>query len=106
MKPEQTEILWKELFEILKKLTDQKEIDARKLEEIGQMIKSFEERSAAMEVTALPTDISPITHTIENGIEKIKTMLSAQPKSIVREFHFHLFPKINIKEYYQTYSKL
>ncbi|HSZ86762.1 MAG TPA: hypothetical protein VK787_12085 [Puia sp.] len=70
------------------------------------MIKSFEEELATMKITALPTDLSPVTQTIENGIEEIKKILSAQPKSIIREFHFHLFPKINIKEYYQTYSKL
>jgi hypothetical protein len=87
-------------------LTDQKAIDAGKLEEIRQKIKSFEERLAAMKATSLPTDLSPITQTIDKGIEEIKAVLSVQPKSIVREFHFHIFPKINIKEYYQTYSKL
>ncbi|HEX4373835.1 MAG TPA: hypothetical protein VHZ50_11075 [Puia sp.] len=106
MKPEQAEILWKELFEILKILTDQKEIEAAKLEEIRQMIKSFEENLVAMKMTALPTDLSPVVQTINNGIEELKKIVLAQPKSVVREFHFHLFPKINIKEYYQTYGKL
>jgi hypothetical protein len=106
MKPEQAEILWKELFEILKILTDQKAIDTATQEKILQVVRSFDEKLTNMQVTALPTDLSPVDQTIYNGIEELKKIVSAQPKTIVREFHFHLFPKINIKEYYQTYSSL
>ena len=33
-------------------------------------------------------------------------MITAMPRAIKREWHFHFFPKLNIKEYYQTYSRL
>jgi len=36
----------------------------------------------------------------------IKLTVAAQPKNTVREFSFHLFPKLNIMEYYRTYSRL
>jgi hypothetical protein len=106
MKPEAVEQVLMEVLEELKTLKEQKEKEGKLLVALCQTVKSFEEKLSSMKVTALPTDLSHIEQQLKKGIIELQTILAAKPKNIIRDFNFHLFPKLNIKEYYQTYSKL
>jgi hypothetical protein len=106
LKPEAIEHVLMEVLEELKTLKGQKEKEGKILEELCQTVKSFEEKLSSMKVTALPTDLAPVEQELRKGINDLQSILAAKPKNITRDFTFHLFPKLNIKEYYQTYSKL
>jgi hypothetical protein len=106
MKPEAIEQVLMEVLEELKTLKGQKEKEGKILEELCQTVKSFEEKLSTMKVTALPTDLSSVEQQLKKGIIGLQTIMEEKPKNITRDFNFHLFPKLNIKEYYQTYSKL
>src|SRR6185437_5453289 len=66
----------------------------------------FEEKLEKQKEITVSVDTKPILDIVKKAIEDIELTVAAQPKNTVREFSFHLFPKLNIMEYYRTYSRL
>jgi hypothetical protein len=106
MKPEEINQVLMEIFDELKTLKEQEEKRSKTLEDLSQVVKSFDEKLSTMKVTALPTDLTPVEQQLAKGINNLQAILESRPKNIIRYFNFHFFPKLNIKEYYRTYSKL
>lgn len=101
IEPVLTEIL-EDIIELSRKVEGARKIN----EQVCELLSSFDKKLSDVKINAPAIDLGPVNEKIENGVLEIKTTLDAQPKTIKRDCNFHLFPKINIKEYYQTYSKL
>ena len=46
-------------------------------------------------------NVQPIATAIDSGLDKIKSTIEAQPKSITKQFRVLLFPEYNAMEYYK-----
>ena len=106
MNSESIETVLTEVCEEIKSLKQLAEKQKAELENLSSDIKTFDGRLSEMRVTALPTNFTPIEGKLNDWFIKTQFILESYPKKIHREFHFHFFPKINIMEYYRTYSKL
>jgi len=106
MKPDSIETVLNGVCEEVKSLKQLVELQKVELEKLGNQVRSFDGKLLEMKATPLHTDLSSIEEQVNVGIKRLHSALENYPKKITREFHFHFFPKINIKEYYQTYSKL
>src|SRR5580692_5358602 len=100
MNEEVIEPVLQEMLEEIKQLTEEVKSGKKKSEDAIDLLKNFEYKISAIKANAPEVNLSPINKIIENGILIIKHAIEAQPKTVNREFHFHLFPKLNIKEYY------
>ena len=105
MKEEVIEPVLQEMLEEIKQLAEEVKRSKKTNEEAIELLKKCDNKLSEIKVNASEVNLSPVNKTIENGISRITNAIEAQPKIIRREFHFHFFPKINIKEYYQTYSR-
>ena len=106
MNTEVIEPVLQEMLEEIKQLTEEAKSGKKKSEDAIELLKNFDNKISDIKVNAPEVNLSSINKCIENGIFKITNAIEAQPKIIRREFHFHFFPKLNINEYYQTYSRL
>ena len=106
MNEEVIEPVLQEMLEEIKQLTEEVKSGKKTSEDAIDLLKNFDNKLSEIKVSAPEVNLSPVNKTIENGIFKITNAIEAQSKIIRREFHFHFFPKLNIKEYYQTYSRL
>src|SRR5580704_18227025 len=95
-----------EVCEDLEHIKKQNQENVNDVKHMIDRLDGIDKKFSAIKVESEPVDLSPMEQLILNSISDIITNINAQPKPIVKEYHFHLFPKMNIKEYYQTYSKL
>ncbi len=106
MNEELIEPVLQEMLDDIKQLTEEVKSGKKTSEDAIDLLKNFDNKLSAIKVNAPEVNLSPVNKTIENGIFKITNAIEAQPKIIKREFHFHFFPKLNIMDYYRTYSRL
>lgn len=90
----------------LENFKKQQEKDGKAIAKVLQAVETFDEKMTSKKTVPLETDLSPVKELIEEQNLRTQAMIAAIPKVIKREYHFHFFPKVNIKEYYQTYSRL
>lgn len=106
MKTDEIDTVLNNLCEEVKSLKQLCELQKAELEKLGSQVKAFDGKLLEMKATPLRTDLSSVEDKINIGIKRLQTALENYPKKIIREFHLHFFPKINIMDYYKTYSKL
>jgi hypothetical protein len=95
-----------EVCQDLENIKKQNQENVKHVKHVIERLDGIDNKFSSIKVEAEPVDLLPMEQLILKSIADITTNINAQPKPIVREFHFHFFPKMNIKEYYQTYSKL
>jgi hypothetical protein len=106
MKQDGSEEIEMAILQDLKLFRKQQEKDSKTIGQALEKIDAFNEKLTSMKALPLETDLSPVKELIEEQNLRILAMIAAIPKAIKREYHFHFFPKLNIKEYYQTYNRL
>jgi hypothetical protein len=106
MKQDGSEEIEMAILQDLKMFKRQQEKDSKAIAQALEKIDTFYDKLASMKALPLETDLRPVKELIEEQNLRIQTMIAAIPKAVKREYHFHFFPKLNIKEYYQTYSRL
>jgi len=106
MKEESIETVLNEVCEEVRSLKQLCEAQNTQLEKFGNQVNVFDEKLSEMKAIPLSTDLSSVEEKINTGIKRLQIVLENYPKKINREFHLHLFPKMNIMDYYKTYSKL
>ena len=84
----------KEAKQAITKLTSQ-------LEELGVKVNGFNEKLGQQKIIAPPADTRVIQHVLKTGLEQIRETVSQQPKSVVRQFRFLLFPEMYADNYYR-----
>ncbi len=106
MKQDGSEEIEMAILQDLKMFRKQQEKDSKTIAQALEKIDAFYEKLTSMKALPLETDLTPVKELIAEQHLKTEAMIAAIPRAIKREYHFHFFPKINIKEYYQTYSRL
>ena len=106
MKQDESERIDNLVLRELESFKKQQEKDSKAIAKALQVVETFDEKMTGMRTVPLETDLRSVKELIEEQNLRTQAMIAAIPKAIKREYHFHFFPKLNIKEYYQTYSRL
>jgi DNA gyrase/topoisomerase IV subunit A len=65
-------------------------------------IEDFEKKLDNLKVTSPPLNTTPFREIISQGNNEIKKIIAEQPKNVVQEKRFLLFPEHNAREYYSV----
>lgn len=76
----------KELKLLLMKLTSC-------IEDLDVKVNAFNGKLEHQKVLGTAVDLRPIQGVVKTGVEKIRQIVSEQPKEVVRQFRFLLFPE-------------
>ncbi len=101
-----SELLLKSIIDKLEALENTVKELKKNLNVVTDYPREFEKKLSEVKINPPAVDLTAVNERIDQGVSKIKMVVEAQPKIIKRDFNFHLFPQINIREYYFTYSKL
>jgi len=99
-----SEILQSVLREILEEQKETKQAITKltsRLEELGVKTDSFNEKLLRQKTIAPAADTRVIQDVVKTGVEQIQEIISRQPKSVVRQFRFLLFPELYADSYYR-----
>jgi hypothetical protein len=100
----ETEILQTVLTELLqefKEVKQQQVETAKALLEMRNKVAGFEQKLTDVKIVTPSVNVQPLTIAIDNGLDKIKSTIEAQPKSITKQFRIMLFPEYGTMEYYK-----
>ncbi len=101
----ETEVLQTVLTELLQEFKEVKQQQAettKALLEMKNKVAGFDQKLGDVKVVTPAVNVQPITAVIENGLDKIKSTIEAQPKSITKQFRVLLFPEYNAMAYYKV----
>ncbi|HET6256227.1 MAG TPA: hypothetical protein VFE32_19270 [Puia sp.] len=68
---------------------------------IGEKVDTFDKKLTNLQVVAPAPDTRPMVAKQAEFLQKLTAILEAQPKSVVRQFRFLLFPSDNADHYYR-----
>ena len=101
------ETAFSNLSEEFKEIRQQQVETAKVLIDLKTSVEGFEQKLANLKIPAPQIDTVPITYTIIKGIDKIKSTIEEQPKSLIRQVRILLFPEYGATEYYKlVFGKL
>lgn len=89
-----------EVLEELKEVKQQQEKAAKTLLNLTEKVDGFEQKLSGIKVTPPAVNMTSITTTILQELDKINNTIESQPKSITRQFRILLFPEYGAREYY------
>jgi hypothetical protein len=90
-----------EVLEDLKELKHQQVNLTAVISDLNNKVDDFELKLSNIKVTAQPTNLEPVTSTIDLGISRLGGIIEEQPKSITRQIKFQFFPEYGATEYYK-----
>ncbi|MEJ7830563.1 MAG: hypothetical protein WKF91_20305 [Segetibacter sp.] len=90
------------LLQEFKEVKQQQGETAKALFELKNKVAGFEQKLTDVRIVPPAINVQPITTAIDNGLDKIKSTIEAQPKSITKQFRVLLFPEYNAMEYYKV----
>lgn len=90
-----------EVLEELKEVRQQQVAMTKALLQVQENLAGFEAKLDATKIGAPTIDIRPIKSVVDAGIDKIKSTIEAQPKTIIKQYRILLFPEYNAGEYYK-----
>jgi hypothetical protein len=90
-----------ELAEDQKTTGQQIETFTQQIKEIGEKVDAFSDKLANLQVVAPPLDTKPIDYQLSEHFQNVTKILEGQPKNVVRQFRFLLFPADNADYYYR-----
>ncbi len=100
MENEVLEIAFSNVLEELKEIKQEQQKTVTTLLILNEKVDSFEQKLLNLKVIAPTTNMTPVTTTITQELDKIKNTIAAQPKNITRQFRILLFPEYGAREYY------
>src|SRR5438132_4948042 len=86
-----------ELNTIKKSISEQNQL----IKELAEKTEGFDEKLEQQKAIIPSIDARPIHAMITKFIAQMQAIITAQPKSIVRQFKILLFPEQNAREYYR-----
>lgn len=101
MEKEKLEIVLEEVLEELKGVKSVVQEQKQQIWQLQEKVEDFEKK-----LIASPVDTQPVQSIVTIAIAKIQQMIAEQPKPVVHEKRFLLFPEHHAKEYYSVIFKL
>lgn len=101
----ENEIMTTVLNEVLaeqKEIAGQVESMQHNITLLASRIEGFEKKLDNLKITSPPVDLLPTQLLIAKNMEEIKRVVAEQPKNVVLEKRYLLFPETNAREYYGT----
>ncbi len=99
MEEEVLQTVLTELLQELKEVRQQQAETAKAVIELKNKVGGFDQKLIDVKITTPAVNVQPIIAVIDNGLDKIKSTIEAQPKSIIKQFKVLLFPEYNAGEY-------
>jgi hypothetical protein len=96
------EIALTELLEENKKTNQLNRDLIQSNKELTEKVASYERQLSEIKILPPPVDTAPIAAVCNQGIQKMTSIVEAQPKAVVRQIRILLFPEHNAREYYRT----
>jgi hypothetical protein len=75
---------------------------AKQVKETGEKVDAFSEKLTNLKVTLPAPDTGPITRQNAEYFQKVTDILAAQPKNVIHQRRFLLFPADNTDYYYRV----
>ena len=102
-------IMEKEILEtVLTELLEEQKVTSQLLRELIEQGKVTQEKVAAfgqkmetLKIIAPPASTVGIKNVVHEGLMAVAKMVESQPKNVVRQFRFLLFPETNTAYYYK-----
>lgn len=114
------ETVFNEILEDLRKVTRSNQALQTTVQDLGARLDTFATKLNELQVIVPPVDQQPLHHIaregidkirqtlqsdvqqpLEAGIQKITAIIGAQPKTVIQERHFFLFPKNDHEGHYK-----
>lgn len=106
MEREKLEIVLEEVLEELRTVKDTMLEQKQQTWQLQEKINDFEKKLEERKPVTPPVNIISIQAAIETGISKIRQIVAEQPKSIIYERRFLLFPEHYSRDYYRVIFRL
>jgi hypothetical protein len=90
-----------ELAEDQKATGNQLETLTTQAKELGEKVDSFGDKLSNLQVFAPAVDTAPISRQLAEHFQKIAEILEMQPKNVIKQYRFLLFPTDNTDYYYR-----
>ena len=106
MEKEKLEIVLEEVLEELRTVKDTVLEQKQQTWQLQEKINDFEKKLNESKPVVPLVNTRSIQSGIETGISKIRQIVAQQPKSVIYERRFLLFPEHNAREYYRIIFRL
>jgi hypothetical protein len=101
MNEEILEPVLKEVMDDLKNISKELAEQKRALQQLSTQIQGIDKKVEHQSTNIPPVNLEPIRRSIALGIDQITQNINQQPKPIIRQYRFLLFPAEYAKEYYR-----
>jgi hypothetical protein len=101
MEPKVLETVMNELLDEQKRTNELLEQETAQQKEIGKKVEGFDDKLGKVQLVVPAIDTGPIVSLMEQHFEKITKILEAQPKNVVHQRRYLLFPENNTGHYYK-----
>jgi len=101
MEPKVLDTVMNELLDEQKRTNELLEQETAQQKEIAQKVEGFDDKLGKVRLVVPAIDTKPIVGLMENHFEKIIKILEAQPKNVVYQRRYLLFPEDNTGYYYK-----
>lgn len=106
MEKEKLEIVLEEVLEELKMVKDTMLEQKQQTWQLQEKINDFGKKLDDRKPVTPPVNTTPMQSAIETGISKIRQIVAEQPKSVIYERRFLLFPEHYSRDYYRVIFRL
>jgi hypothetical protein len=101
MEKEKLEIVLEDLLEEQKALTVTVQDLNQHFWQLEEKITGLEKKLEAIKLVAPPVDTGPVQGVVRIGFAQVQQLMAEQPKTVVHERRFLLFPEHHATEYYR-----
>jgi hypothetical protein len=101
MEPKVLETVMNELLKEQKRTNELLEKETAQQEEIGKKVDGFDDKLGKVQLIVPAIDTKPIVSLLEKHFEKVTKILAGQPKNVVYQRRYLLFPEDNTGYYYK-----
>ena len=101
MEPKVLDTVMNELLEEQKRTNELLEQEAAQQKEIAKRVEEFDNKLGKVQVVSPALDTKPIVSLMEKYLERITKILEGQPKNVVYQRRYLLFPEDNTGYYYK-----
>ncbi|WP_018615939.1 hypothetical protein [Segetibacter koreensis] len=94
--------LWEDLKGVRQMIGEQKE----QMQQLQQEVTNLRQKLEQKKLIVPPIDTKPVQLIVTAAIAKVRQLVSEQPKPVIQERRFLLFPEYNAREYYKRIFRL
>jgi hypothetical protein len=101
MEQEILEIVLTQVAEAQKETLQTEQELIKEVREMNALLKGFDKKLEQQRIIVPPADTLFVQAMVADGIKEIRAIVAAQPKTVVHEKRFLLFPKDDYDQYYK-----